>query len=196
MDGIEKIIAKIEGDAEASYAAIIADAKEKADLILAEANETGDSLARDIISAAETERDKLISRAHSSGEHLKKKAVLSQRVKIMDSVIIRAVESFVRTNPEEYFESMKRLAVKFALPGKQDMVFSDKDMARLPAGFADAVNGAIAGRGTVTVRGGGGFFGGFLLVSDDVVENCTIAAMIEEHDTEIKDELAKLLFAN
>lgn len=194
MDGIEKIIAKIEEDARRTSEAMIADAQKKALAITDEAREAGDTEARNIAAAGEAEKAKLISRAHSSGEHLKKKTVLARRVKIMDSVIERAVESFVRTNPREYFDSMVRLAKKYALPGKQYMIFSDKDMERLPEGFEGRVNSEILDGGEVTVRGGGGFFGGFLLVGDDVVENCTLAALVEEYDTEIRDELAGLLF--
>lgn len=46
----------------------------------------------------------------------------------------------------------------------------------------------------MAVRGGGGFSGGFLLVGKDVVENCTVEALISDKETEIRDELYGLLF--
>lgn len=194
MDGLEKIILKIEEDAERASASVILDAEKKAEQLIAEAESKSDAEARDIISAAEAERDAMIRKAHSSGEQAKKQTILARKVEIMDNTVSRAVDNFVRDDAKRYFDAMIRLAVKYAFEGKQEMVFSDRDMARLPADFEKELTAAVGKTADISVRGGGSFEGGFLLISPEMVENCTVSALLSAADTEIRDELCKLLF--
>ena len=196
MDGLEKIIGKIENDAEAAAESVISGAKEKAGEIIAQAESSGDLEARDIIAEAKKNCDTMIMKADSGGELMKKKMVLSRKVSIIDNAISRAVENFMYDDPAAYFDAMIRLAEKYAPEGDLDMIFSDRDAGRLPADFEKRVNDAAARGGRITVKGGGSSGGGFLLVSDDLVENCTIPALIRESETEIRDELCRILFAN
>ena len=196
MNGIENIIRKIEEDAELSAAAVISEAEKKAASIVAEAEASGDVLFRDIIAEAEAESAAMINKAHSGGELMRKKKILSRRVEIVDSTIAKAVENFLREDASKYFEAMISLASRYALDGEQEMVFSDRDLARIPSDFEKKLRDAVGTKAKITVRGGGAFDGGFLLVSDDMVENCTVKALISEYDTEIRDELCKILFSN
>lgn len=194
MSGLERIIEKIEADAEMSADAVLAEAEKKAAEIIAEAESEGDLRAHGIIADAKAECDAMKRKAHSGGELLRRKRILERKVEIIDSVISKAVENFMRYDPEKYFDAMVRLAEKYASPGEHEMIFSDKDFGRLPADFEKRVNDAVQ-NSKITVRGGGGFDGGFLLVGNELVENCTIDALIGESDTEIRDELCKILFA-
>lgn len=196
MDGLEKIILKIEEDAESASASVIHDAEKKAEQIIAEAESKSDAEARDMISAAEAERDVMIKKAHSGGEQAKKQTILSRKVDIIENTVSRAVDNFIRDDAPRYFDAMIKLAVKYAFDGKQEMVFSDRDMARLPVDFEKNLADAVGKKADITVRGGGSFEGGFLLISPDMVENCTVSALVGAAETDIKDELCKLLFAN
>lgn len=194
MDGLEKIIRKIEEDTDNTVSSIISDAEHKAEQIIAEAETNGDMESRDIIAAAKSESEAMLKRAHSGGEFIRKNKLLSRKVEIIGQTMSKAVLSFVREDPAKYFDAMIRLAEKYALDGKQEMVFSDKDMERLPGDFSKKLKSAVGERADITVRGGGSFVGGFLLISEDMVENCTVEALIGENEIEIKDELCKILF--
>ena len=196
MTGIENIIRKIEEDAEITAASIISEAEKKAASVVAEAEASGDALYRDIIAQAEAESAAMINKAHSGGELARKKTILSRRVEIMDSTISNAIENFLREDPAKYFDAMLKLASEYALEGEQEMIFSDRDMARLPADFDKKLKEAVGKKAKFTIRGGGSFDGGFLLVSNDMVENCTVKALVSEADTDIRDELCKILFTN
>jgi len=194
MDGLEKIIQKIESDAEKAVASIIADAEKRAKDIIDEAESSGDSEAGDIIEAAKAECNGMIRKAHSGGELSKRQTVLSCRVEVIDSVMEKAVRNFLSENPEKYFDSMITLAKKYVFAGEQEMIFSDRDIARMPADFQKNLSKAVGSGSTVTVRGGGSFEGGFLLVGEDIVENCTLESLIGDKEIEIRDELCALLF--
>lgn len=196
MTGIENIIRKIEEDAEITAASIISEAEKKAASVVAEAEASGDALYRDIIAQAEAESAAMINKAHSGVELARKKTILSRRVEIMDSTISKAIENFLREDPAKYFDAMLKLASEYALEGEQEMIFSDRDMARLPADFDKKLKEAVGTKAKFTIRGGGSFDGGFLLVSEDMVENCTVKALVSEADTDIRDELCKILFTN
>ncbi|MBE6708487.1 MAG: hypothetical protein E7578_04505 [Ruminococcaceae bacterium] len=193
MNGLERIIGKIEEDAESVSATVISEAEDKAREIISEAESLGDAEAKDIISAAHEECAAMVRRAHSGGELQKKKALLAKKVEIIDGVISKAVKNFLCEDPDKYFDSLLRLVSKYALSGEQTMVLSVKDHGRMPKDFERRVNDAANG-GKVKIEGGGSFDGGFLLVGDEVVQNCTVDALISDAETEIRDELYKLLF--
>ncbi len=194
MNGLERIIEKIEADAESVSASVIADAEKKARDIISEAEALGESSARDITAEAESARDAMVRRAHSGGELLKKKLLLGKKVEIIDGVISKAVKNFLCEDVTKYFDALVRLAEKYVLSGEQTMVLSDKDLGRMPDGFESRLNDTVKSKGKITVKGGGGFEGGFLLVGDEVVQNCTVEALVSDAETEIRDELCKLLF--
>ena len=196
MDGLENIIRKIGEDADLTAASIIKGAETKAESIIAEAEFSSDRAAEDIMAEAKAKSESMISKAHSSGELALKKKLLARKVEIIDSTISKAVENFLREDVSKYFDAMIRLAQKYVLGGKQHMVFCDRDMARLPADFEKNLKAAAGKDADISIRGGGSFDGGFLLISDDMVENCTISALVGDMDTEIRDELCKILFSN
>lgn len=194
MNGLEKIIEKIEADAESVSASALADARVRADEIIAEAEAMGESEAHIIIDEAKAECSAMVRKAHSAGELQKKKILLEKKVAIINSVIMKAVKNFLGDDSTKYFDSLVRLVEKYALAGDQTMVLSDKDFGRMPGDFEKRVNSAASDKGKITVRGGGGFEGGFLLVGDEVVQNCTVSSLVRDAETEIRDELSKLLF--
>lgn len=194
MDGLERIIAKIEADAEASASATLAEAEIKAAEIIAKAESDGAAEAADIMAAAKVECEAMIRKAHSGGELLRRQKILSRKVEMIDRTMSKAVENFMREDPSKYFDAMIRLAVKYDPRGDREMVFSDKDIGRMPADFAEKLNSRIGKNANITVKGGGSFDGGFLLIGSDMVENCTLAALISEAETEIRDELCRILF--
>ncbi|MBP3333880.1 MAG: V-type ATP synthase subunit E, partial [Clostridia bacterium] len=160
MDGLEKIIQKIEADAESTSCSIIADAELKAADIIADAESAGDMAARSIISDANDECEKMIRKAHSGGELAKRQKVLECKVKIIDEVIEKAVKNFLFEDPSVYFAGMLALAKKHALAGDQTMVFSDRDMSRLPKDFESRLRETIGNDKNISIRGGGSFEGG------------------------------------
>ncbi|MBQ7827105.1 MAG: hypothetical protein IJ386_02440 [Clostridia bacterium] len=194
MDGLEKIIRKIEEDAENTASAIISDAENAAEKITFEAEVRAGMEEHDIITAAKTERDAMLRKTHSHGELIRKNKILSRKVTLIEQTVSKAVLSFMNEDPAKYFDSMLRLAGKYALEGKQEMVFSDKDIERLPEDFSKKLRSAVGKRADITIRGGGSFAGGFLLISEDMVENCTVEALIGANETEIRDELCRILF--
>lgn len=196
MDGLEKIIRKIEEDAENTASSVISDAQNKADQIIAEAEAASDAEARDIIDTATSDRNAMIRKAHSGGELIRKNRLLSRKVEMIDQTISKAVASLISEDAAKYFDSMIRLAEKYAFEGKQEMVFSDKDIGRIPKDFESKLRSAVGEKADITIRGGGSFEGGFLLIGDDMVENCTLDALISENETEIRDELCRILFTS
>lgn len=192
MNGLERIIEKIEADAESVSASAVTDAEVRAQDIITEATERGDALADEIIKEAEDVAAAMIRKAHSGGDLQKKKMILERKVDIITGVVAKAVRNFLGGDAGEYFDAMVRLCEKYALAEETTMIFSDKDFQRMPADFEKRVN--AAGKGKITIRGGGSFIGGFLLVGEEITQNCTIEALIGDAETEIRDELYKLLF--
>ncbi len=193
MSGLDRIIEKIGADAESVAAGMIEDAKIRAARIISSAEEEGDLQAKKITENAKSDSAAMIERAKSAGELLGRKQILKRKVDIIDATIAKSVGIFLRENPKEYFDGMVRLLEEYAASGEQTMIFSDRDLERLPEGFEKRANAAVKGA-KITVKGGGGFDGGFLLINGEIVENCTINALISHKETQLRDEIHKILF--
>lgn len=195
MNGLDKIVQKISEDCTAAVASVISEAEAKAASIIADARAEAETERASLTEATDEKAAEIVKMAESSAALAGRRRILAERVAVVDGVIAHALESFVSGDPAAYFDGMKKLAVAYALDGEQRLVFSDADANRVPADFESEVNAAIAGKGKVTVCGGGKNNGGFMLVSDELVENCTLEALARDKDAELRDDLCRLLFS-
>ena len=85
---------------------------------------------------------------------------------------------------------------KYALPKAGSIVFSDKDKARLPQGYADTVAKiAEAHGGSLKVSDDTcDIEGGFVLIYGGIEENCSFKAMFNAEKEQLADKVNSFLF--
>ena len=91
----------------------------------------------------------------------------------------------------------KRLHFPMRARGKGRLLLSQRDLQRLPADFADTLNGMLKNQGAQVHIGAqyAKIADGFLLAYGDIEVNCSFEALLEASLEQVKDALSRELFA-
>lgn len=144
MNGIEKITEHIEADARAEADEILMKAQAEADGIAAEfdariAKETEAVLARGKAAAAQRE-ERLASVAALDA----RKDLLSAKQEMVSQAFDRAMETLSSLPEDAYVNLLAKLAVKAARTGRETVIFSQKDRARVGKAVVIKANEILA----------------------------------------------------
>ena len=143
MDGLEKITARISADADAEIQAIRDKAQAQAEELLAQARaqaekEKGELLARGRRSAEER-KARLISAAQMEG----RKMSLAAKQEVLDEAFRQALETLCSLPEEEYVKLLTRLVLEASTTGREQLIFSAADRARVGKQVVVAANEAM-----------------------------------------------------
>lgn len=195
MTGLEKIIKKIEADSNSEREAVLSAANTEAGAILNKAAEDAELIKTRVEEAAIKENEKDKTFVSSKAELDFKKGLLAEKVAIVNSVIDSALKKLRMLPDAEYFKTLSPLVLKYAQRGKGTLRFSSADLNRIPTGFEAELNKALGeGRSIAISKDPADIDGGFVLVYDDIEQNCSFSSLLATKTDEIKDELYALLF--
>ena len=146
MNGIEKITAKIAADAEADVKKLQAETQEKIDAIEAQtaaqaAQETQAILARGEKAAAER-----LERLESAAQMEQRKLVLAAKQEVVGEAFEMAVEKLCNLPDNELIPMLTALAVEASSTGREALIFSVKDRARIGKQVVIAANEILVKR--------------------------------------------------
>ena len=194
MNGLDSILQKIEQDAEASAAKILQEANLRSEKYKDEKRILAEKEAKEIADAAEKRAAAIGESSVSGSEAYVKRGRLAAKSDVINDFISYAAKQIDLMPDGEYFDSVKKLILKYASDGNGELIFSDKDIKRMPKGFVASVNGELKGKTvslaenlTEKITGGG-----FIIRYGEIEQNCTFKALIEEKSDEIKDALFRL----
>lgn len=140
MNGIEKIIDRISGDAQAEIDAVLEQARGEAAQITAKYEaqakaEAEEILARGVAAAAEREE-----RLASVAQLECRKAELAAKQEIIEETFALALQKLLALPEEQYVELLADLAVKASVSGRESLIFSAADRERVGKKVVDAAN--------------------------------------------------------
>lgn len=197
MAGLEKITNQIMEEANNSAKAKLEEAEKNAAIILKDAEREAlkASEAADVKSAADVRNYE--ERVKSSLDLKRRTALLQTKQEIIADVIEKAYQAFCSREAAEYFETVKNMISKFALPQDGEIYFSEKDLSRLPSGFADEVAKIASLKGgSLKISGETRQMeGGFVLAYGGIEENCSFRALFDSKRDELQDQVQKILFS-
>ena len=131
MNGIEKITARIQADAEEEIRQIQAQAQEQVESILKQGEAQAAAAAEDILrrgeKAAQERRERLESAAHMEARKLK----LAAKQELLEAAFDQALQNLCAMPDQEYIELLRDLAVQVSETGREQLVFSQKDRNRI-----------------------------------------------------------------
>ena len=144
MNGIEKIIDRISGDAQAEIDAILDEARAEAAKITAKYADQAKAEADEILkrgSAAAAEREeRLASMAQMEG----RKAELGAKQEVIEEAFELALKKLLALPEDQYVELLAGLAAKASVTGKETLIFSAKDRDRVGKKVVAAANAKLA----------------------------------------------------
>lgn len=193
MTGLEKILAQIGNDAKSSADEMIKDAQAKADKIIEDANAEAAKQAQRLLKQGEGKSADIRQRAASSAHFEKRNKLLAFKQSYIDKCIADVRASLESAPDTEYFENLLSLVSLYAKKENGVMYLNERDLARMPAGFAAKVT-AAAGHSITVSDTPRPIDNGFLLIYEGIDINCSFRAIFEDKEDTLRDIAGQILF--
>ena len=143
MEGIEKITAKIAQDAQAEIEKLIAEAEEKVQSIQAAAQAQAQEEAGDIVAKGRAAASERLERLSSAAQMERRKLELASKQEVLGEAFDLALNKLCTLPEKEYIELLTKLALEASTSGKEQLIFSQKDRARVGKQVVMAANEAL-----------------------------------------------------
>ncbi|MDD3404554.1 MAG: V-type ATP synthase subunit E family protein [Hespellia sp.] len=197
MNGLDKIKDQILNEANSAAGEMVTQAKEEAKAILQKAEDEAKTEGKKLAEKSKVQIENQRERFQSGMELQRKQAILSAKQDVIAEILDSAYEKLLNQEDAGYFEMVLKMVEKFALPQEGSIVFSTKDLGRMPSGFEADINQAAQKKGgsLELEKDGRNMEGGFVLVYGGIEENCTLKAMFHSAKDDLSDQVHKLLFA-
>lgn len=143
MEGIEKITGKILADAQGEIDQLNAQTDAKVQAIQAEAQAKGEKERADILARGRRTADERLERLQSAAQMETRKLTLAAKQQVLGEAFDLALEKLCTLPEPEYIALLTRLAVEASTSGREQLVFSPKDRARIGKQVVVAANEAM-----------------------------------------------------
>ena len=143
MEGIEKITAKIAQDFQEEIARLTAETEEKVRAIQASAKAQADKETADTLAKGEKAAQERLERLKSAAKMETKKLELAAKQEVLGEAFDLALDKLCALPEEEYIALLTRLALEASSSGREQLVFSPKDRARVGKQVVVAANEAM-----------------------------------------------------
>ncbi len=153
MEGIEKITARIQQDAQAEIARIEEENRAQIEAIRSEAEAQAGKLSGDILAKGEKAAQERLERLKSAAQMERRKLELCAKQEVLGEAFGQALNKLCSLPEKEYIELLTRLALEASATGKEQLVFSQKDRQRVGKQVVVAANEALAKRAAPELPG-------------------------------------------
>ena len=193
-----KLRQKITGDAEAEASKIVEEGTGEAKAILDAAQDEADKIASDFKVKAEAEAKEYVRRQVSLRELEARKAVLTEKGKVIDQVFDQVLDELVRRDRDGGYSLTRDLLLKAIEVGDEGLIVSPEDKGAITGSFLKDLNKELTTTGrrgevtlseeTRTIRGG------FVLRRGRMESNSTFETLLSMLRDDVETEVAGLLF--
>jgi len=190
MTGLEKIVAQIKEEAEASSRQALAQARAEANALYAEGKAEAEKQRAELKARTDAEVELALSRGRSAAKLQERKMLLLAKQQIIGEVIETAKQELNALSADEYFDFILKLVARNARLQAGEILFSEKDLKRLPSDFSEKLKSYSLTVSGETRR----LEGGFILLYDGIEENCSFDALFAEKRETLQDKVCRLLF--
>lgn len=196
MNGLDKILKKIESDAMKYSQSIIEEATKKAIENIKLSIEKANKEALSIKEISQKQCINIKENAISSGESLIRISLLKEKNRIIEQLINNTIKIIPDDNEDEYFEILKSLIINNCHENEEGIIlFTNKDLKRLPRNFLKELNKELKCKNASLKISDSCTDGdsGFIITYKDIEENCILSYLLEEKKDELKRRLSKIL---
>ncbi|MEY8404251.1 V-type ATP synthase subunit E family protein [Oscillospiraceae bacterium 44-34] len=143
MEGIEKITAKIAEDAQAEIDTLTAETDGKIQAIRSNAEHQAQQEANEIVEKGRMAASERLERLSSAAQMERRKLELSAKQEVLGEAFDLALEKLCSLPEQEYIALLTKLALKASSSGREQLIFSQKDRARVGKQVVIAANEAL-----------------------------------------------------
>ena len=140
MNGIEKITAKIAADAQADVNKLQAETQEKIDALRAQTAAQAAQETQSILERGEKAAAERLERLESAAQMEQRKLALAAKQEVVGEAFEMAVEKLCSLPDKELVALLTALAVEASSTGREALIFSVKDRARIGKQVVIAAN--------------------------------------------------------
>lgn len=143
MNGIEKIAQRIHDDAQAEIEGIKADAKAQADELLRQAQSQAQAEGEEILERGRQQAEERRQRLESAAQMERKKLLLGAKQAMVSQAFDLALEQLCSLPEQQYIDLLVKLARQATTTGKEQLIFSPADRAKVGKQVVTAINEAL-----------------------------------------------------
>ena len=193
MNGIERILQRIQSEAQTEIDEILKKAREEADAIqnryqMQAENESAElNLKKQ--KAAEEQEERLISVAQMES----RKIILATKQEMVEKAYALALEKLCSMPEEQRISVLADLLVRASSSGREEVIFSPEDQPRVGKAAVKAANDASGKQLTLSSETRP-IKGGFILKDGNIEMNCTFDTLVRLQKTGTAGMVAKKLF--
>ena len=193
MNGLEKVVARMEADTRAECDALTASAAENAAAILRDCRAQADAVARDSRQRAEAQAAEHLEHLNGSSQLACRQRVLAAKQQLIDEAFARAAQALAALPQAEYVDLLAALAAENG-SGDEELLLSAHDRETVGAAVVDAANGKKPGAGFTLAADTRETGGGVVLQWGRMEINCGFAELLRRARQEDSSAVAAVLF--
>lgn len=193
MNGLEKIVARMEADTQAACDALAASAAENAAAILRDCQVQADAAAQDSAQRAAAQATEHLEHLNGSSQLACRQRVLAAKQQLIDEAFARTAQALTALPQAAYIDLLASLAAENG-SGDEELLLSKPDRDAVGAAVVEAANAKKPGaafRLSEETRDTGG---GLVLRRGRVELNCSFTEKLRQLRQEESSAVAQLLF--
>jgi V/A-type H+-transporting ATPase subunit E len=195
---LEKILERIEQDAQGEVDRIKSRASKTVDEILKKAQDEAEALQAQALEDARIEAEQRKERLISTANLDLRKARLAEKQDAIDAAFREAVESLLNMEDAEYRSIMRGMILPNVQTGDEEIILSEKDKAGLGEELLEEVNRQLietGKKGKLTLsRDTYNILGGFILRRGKIELNSSFETLFKSSRDDLESEVSKILF--
>lgn len=193
MNGLDKIIARMEADTRVECDALAANAAGNADAILRDYQAQADAVARDSAQRAETQAAEHLEHLNGSSQLVCRQRVLAAKQQLIDEAFARAAQALAALPQADYIDLLASLAAENG-SGDEELLLSKTDRDAVGAAVVEAANAKKPGAAFRLSEETHDTGGGLVLRRGRVELNCSFTEKLRQLRQEESSAVAQLLF--
>ena len=193
MNGLEKIVARMEADTQAACDALAASAAESAAAILRDCQAQADAAAQDSAQRAAAQATAHLEHLNGSSQLACRQRVLAAKQQLIDEAFARTAQALTALPQAKYVDLLASLAAENG-SGDEELLLSKTDRDAVGTAVVEAANAKKPGaafRLSEETRDTGG---GLVLRRGRVELNCSFTEKLRQLRQEESSAVAQLLF--
>ncbi|MDF2838547.1 MAG: ntpE [Evtepia sp.] len=198
MNGIEKILGRIDAEAQAEIDSVLEASMQEAQAITARYEERAQNEEASLLEKGRNHAKERADRLGSVAQMEAKRVILSAKQGMLDKAFALAHEKLTKLPEEDYINLLSNLAVGASLSGKESLVFSRQTHETMGGKITEAANEKLRKSGksaNLTMAEETREFGGGLILLDGKIEvNCSFDTLLRLSREEMAGEIAAVLF--
>ena len=193
MNGIEKIISRMEADAKAERDAITAAAQQKAESIRHDYQATADALQQEAQVRRQDQNAERLEHLNGSSQMACRQRVLAVKQEVIDEAFAQAAQQLTQLPAEQYVPLLAALAADNGV-GDEEILLSAADRQAVGQAVVDAANGKKPGAGFTLAADTRETGGGVVLQRGRMEINCGFTELLRRARQEDSSAVAAVLF--